>query len=185
MGQKKNLHTLCPTSSCCFTKGQNKQDKICPIHSSKETGVRNVTHPSPSNSTMWPGAAQPRTETPEAGTPACARVPGSPSLHSMLVSRESQTWFHFWTVGLVAFIFSDRRSGVRQGGLGAHNSPTLLPAHWLLRGAAVALSLGARSAPWHITPSNLILRRQWCAGRPSPPPQPQEARLQPGVSLGP
>lgn len=93
MGQKKNLHTLCPTSSCCFTKGQNKQDKICPIHSCKETGVRNVTHPSPSNSTMWPGAAQPRTETPEAGAPACARVPGSPSLHSMLVSRESQTGF--------------------------------------------------------------------------------------------
>ena len=56
-------------------KGQNKQDKICLIHSSKETGVRNVTHPSPSNSTMWPGAAQPRTETPEAGAPA---VPGFP-----------------------------------------------------------------------------------------------------------
>ena len=70
MGKKKNLHTRCPTSSCCFMKGQNKQDKICLIHSSKETGVRNVTHPSPSNSTMWPGAAQPRTETPEAGAPA-------------------------------------------------------------------------------------------------------------------
>ena len=59
MGQKKNLHTRCPTSSCCFMKGQNKQDIICLIHSSKETGVRNVTHPSPSNSTMCPGAAQP------------------------------------------------------------------------------------------------------------------------------
>ena len=124
MGQKKNLHTRCPTSSCCFMKGQNKQDKICLIHSSKETGVRNVTHPSPSNSTMWPGAAQPRTETPEAGAPA---VLGFPGLHLYTL---------FWSLvrarpGLIsgqwAWVFSDRGSGIRQGGLGAHNPPSPAP----------------------------------------------------------
>ena len=152
MGQKKNLHTRCPTSSCCFMKGQNKQDKICLIHSSKETGVRNVTHPSPSNSTMWPGAAQPRTETPEAGAPA---VPGFPGLHlytlfwSLVRARPgliSGQWA--W---LLSSSLTEGRGYVRED-WGLTILQALLPARGLLRRAAVVLFLGSQASPW---------RRQW------------------------
>ena len=65
-----------------------------------------------------PGEARPRTATPEASAQPVPGSPWFPFLYSFLISHEIQTWFHFSIVGLVVFIFSDKKLGVKSGRFG-------------------------------------------------------------------
>lgn len=136
MGQKKNQCACCPLFSpphpgCCFTEGQNKQDKICPTHSSKETGVRSVTQlrrcPSLPHFSPLGGLGRPR---PRMGDLCGLCPPRALCLQAFIlrlysdsiwISREIQIWFHFWMVSPVVFLFSDKKLGVNQEGEETHD----------------------------------------------------------------